>query len=226
MATFASWLHDQGDREDAVGYLSKYWKSVTPGKISAVSGVERHLKNIEHDYATQPEGMEDAAWRHGQAAVSAALSGLKFAVDEYHKQQAVDTAVHHGVRPEDIPVQGELPSGPDMSSRGDGLPGNPGMLPTQPVQELSRLAGTGSNLHITAAPEGTGKPRERAGEPPGSDPYPGVAQSVTDQRLDTLMAQNAAIIELLQELVLVFSPEPEIDWDALAATADYSAVPE
>lgn len=202
MGTFAGWLSEQADREDAVGYLAKYWKSVTPGKISAVSGIDRFLHKIEEDYRVQPEGMEEAAWLHGQMQVAAALNGLKFAVDEYHKQQAVAAAVANGATAADLPDAGV------------------------------RLEGTGSALHIAAAP------RERAGEPFDSEPYPERApgrlpgpSGTSDgdpgrnagERLSRIEARLDAIAECLRELVLIFAPEPEIDWNELAAMADYSA---
>jgi hypothetical protein len=216
MATFASWLKGQVSRGDEIGYAAKYWESVTPGKISAVTGVEKYLRQIKADYETQPEGMEEAAWLHGRAQVDAALSGLKFAVDEYHKQQALEVAQAAGAVP-------KLASVPDPEPPAD--PGPEMVTPDQLAQAHERataahpvergLAGSGKDLRITA-------PQDTV----WSDPL-AAAPSQLDRieaKLDAIGVQNEIILQFIEELF--GRVRAEIDWDALAAMADYAAVTE
>ena len=85
MATFAQWVKGQLDRDDSIGYFAKYWDSASPGKISSISGVGKHLEQIKAEYETQPDGMAEPAWQRAQAAVAAALGGYHLAVTEYEK---------------------------------------------------------------------------------------------------------------------------------------------
>lgn len=48
MATFASWLKTQSNRQDETGELSRYWDGVEHGKINSPSGVERFLRENGH----------------------------------------------------------------------------------------------------------------------------------------------------------------------------------
>jgi hypothetical protein len=133
MATFAAWLSEQQDRQDAVGYLARYWHQASPGRLSAVSGVEKHLRAIEADYRTRPDGMEEPAWQQGQAAIAAALNGFRFAVEEYHKMQAAEVAQAHGVPLAETPklsIVTDIP--PQHAQAGD---------PEHPSQASARYTG-------------------------------------------------------------------------------------
>jgi hypothetical protein len=77
MATFAQYVKAQVERDDSIGYFAKYWDKVSPGKISSVDGVGRHLDQIQADL--EPSDDEKA-----KAQAGAAIAGYKLAVKEYH----------------------------------------------------------------------------------------------------------------------------------------------
>jgi hypothetical protein len=213
MATFASWLSEQTDRDDAVGYVAKYWKSVTPGKISAVSGIERYLAKIRDNYAMQPEDMAEPAWRHAQAQADAAISGLPFAVDAYHKHQAIGVAEANGVTPADLAGT----STGEVVALALSVPGEPDRLPDVPNSPAAEEWAKAKQEPI--APPPRGEPR-KGGKYTG---WPEDRFNRIEAHLEHLIAQNAAVIETLQAMVELFAPDPVIDWDELAAMADYSA---
>lgn len=99
MVTFTQWAKEQAERQDAVGYFARYWDSVTPGKISSIAGVRRHLDLIEHDRSVKgkPDDMADAAWDKAAVSLDAARSGLALATAEYTRMRAVENAKAHGL---------------------------------------------------------------------------------------------------------------------------------
>lgn len=210
VTTFAGWLKGQVSRGDAVGYAAKYWESVTPGKISAVSGIEKHLGKIQADYEVQPEGMEEAAWLHGKAQIDAALSGLKFAVDEYHQAQALEVAQATGAVP-------KLASVPDI---------DPELPPAQGHPVERGLEGSGADLHITAAPDPARDKTGRTEREPQVQVLTGPATEYPPAWAARIEARLDAIVEMLDLVYRGLFGSPEIDWDELAAMADYEAVAE
>lgn len=89
MATYAAWVGAQTERDDAIGYFARYWARVTPGRISSITGFERHLDKIQRDFAATDD-------EQGKAAIAAAISGMKLATAEYHKAEAVRNAIATG----------------------------------------------------------------------------------------------------------------------------------
>jgi hypothetical protein len=104
MGTFAQWVKLQEDRQqDGIGYFARYWAQVTPGKISSVDGIKRHLDRLGKQAAES--GDERAI-----AAFQAAESGYRLAVKEYHQVQAQANAEANGLtvsKPEPPPFSHE-----------------------------------------------------------------------------------------------------------------------
>jgi hypothetical protein len=209
MRTFAQWIKAQEDRDDQVGYFARYWSQASPGKISSVTGVERKLEEIRLELQGEPpEGQSAPAWERGKVAIEAAFTGYRMAVDEFHADQP------------DQPEQPKLP----------------GLEPPAPAHPVERgLEGSGASLHITGPTEGAGQPRTEPDSPgqPARARKSRAKPAADDGRLDriedalaAIMAQNALILDLLTSLLgPPGEPEP-VDWDELAALADFGAVPE
>jgi hypothetical protein len=98
MATFAQYAKAQVDRDDSIGYFAKYWDKVSPGKISSVPGIQRHLEQIQADLA----GSDD---ERAKAQVAAAIAGCNLAVKEFHEAEKPN----HDARAlaKDVPAPGE-----------------------------------------------------------------------------------------------------------------------
>jgi hypothetical protein len=214
MATFANWLNNQLTRDDAVGYIAKYWHQASPGRVSAVSGVEKHLRKIEADYEIQPEGMEEAAWQRGRASIAAALAGFKFAVTEYHQEQSLEVARETGALPPKLVAVPEPPQEQDPEL----VPESHQRVTAHPAER--GLAGSGKDLHIT------GKRRELAFAAAEPLTRLGPLDTQEPSQLDRIEAKLDDIIALLAAPLAALYDEPEIDWDELAAMADYAAVTE
>jgi hypothetical protein len=231
VGTFANWLKGQVSRGDGIGYAAKYWESVTPGKISAVSGVERHLQKIKADFETQPEGMSPQAWDHARVSIDAALSGLNLAIDEYHREQALEVAQAAGAVPKLASVPDEPPQdpGPELVTPAQLAQAHERAVAAHPVER--GLAGSGADLHIIASPAGVGKPQITP--TPERKPHETVTETGyipawavrIEARLDAIGAQNELILQFMTELVTPYEA-PGIDWDQLAAMADFGAVAE
>jgi hypothetical protein len=228
MATFANWLNNQLTRDDAVGYIAKYWHQASPGRVSAVSGVEKHLRKIEADYEIQPEGMEEAAWQRGRASIAAALAGFKFAVTEYHQEQSLEVARETGALPPKLVAVPEPPQEQDPEL----VPESHQRVTAHPAER--GLAGSGKDLHIT------GKRRElafAAAEPQDTGWHAEGGSATHETVTETgyipawavrIEARLDAMVEMLDLICrgLYSVPENAIDWDELAAMADYAAVTE
>jgi hypothetical protein len=98
MATFAQYVRAQVDRDDSIGYFAKYWQKVSPGKISSVDGVGRHLDEIQADLASSDD-------EKAKAQVAAAIAGYRLTVKEYHEAEKPQ----HDARAlaKDVPPPGE-----------------------------------------------------------------------------------------------------------------------
>jgi hypothetical protein len=121
MATFSAWLTAQRERPDMVGDFSRFWESVTPGRISTPTGMRRHLDKVLATF--ERTGDED-----GLAQVSAALKGFNVAVDSYHREQALENAIETGAvpRPDADASAARYGYTPDESGAGRTTPDNAG----------------------------------------------------------------------------------------------------
>lgn len=207
MVTFTQWAKGQADRQDAVGYFTRYWDSVTPGKISSVVGVRRFLETIEHDRKTRgkPDEMSDAAWDKAGVSLEAAKSGLELAVAEYTRMRAVENANAHGLQlaPEQPPLM-------DASE-------------AHSPEQVIRL--DPGQLTVSASPEGTGKPADgvsltgsgtdlRITRPGSSEERLGRIERLLTMLAESHKAQNDLLKLIYAELVV-----HELDWDELWAIA-------
>lgn len=96
MPTFSNWVAEQSHRDDAVGYFANYWSRVTPGRISSITGIGRHLDKLDAAY-------RDSDDEKGKAALGAARSGYELAVKDYHKAEATANAVRTGALTDRVP---------------------------------------------------------------------------------------------------------------------------
>lgn len=96
MSTFSAWLTAQRERPDMVGDFSRFWESVTPGRISTPTGMKRHLDKVRDSF----DGMHD---ENGLAQVNAAFKGFAVAVESYHREQALENAIETGAVPRPAP---------------------------------------------------------------------------------------------------------------------------
>lgn len=207
MSTFAAYLNDQLGRDDAIGYLAKYWHELSPGRISAVSGIERALRKEEArlaDPRNKPEDMAPAAWERSIAVNAAALAAFGLAVDEYHKNQAIEVAHASGVRPEDM----AKPS-----------PVEPVRYQPEPIPERAR------NWKEPVTPQTFGNPPRELPQPAGK--YTGWPE----ERFDRIEAALARIERLLVTGLTAISAEVTfareldasgINWRELHETADFT----
>jgi len=114
VSTFSQWLATQEDREDEAGWFAQYWKSVTPGRISSVTGTIRFLDSRLADALAGGVAEEDLA------DLRRALSAVRDAAADYGRDQLTDQAHRAGlrvIRPARA-AQGdaEAISGPDAGS--------------------------------------------------------------------------------------------------------------
>jgi hypothetical protein len=92
VSTFSQWLDTQEDREDEAGWFAQYWKSVTPGRISSVTGTIRFLDSRLADALAGGVAEEDLA------DLRRALSAVRDAAADYGRDQLTDQAHRAGLR--------------------------------------------------------------------------------------------------------------------------------
>lgn len=251
MATFAAWVKEQEDRQDAVGYFASSWAALTPGRISTPGGIRRHLEKIEQEMQDHPDRFSERQ----KAGIGAAKSGFELAVKEYHAVHTEETAAQvraeHDKALEELagrlgPVDTpEPPPGPSGTADGPPQPHDPdGPLPpgpsslfggASPAKRLKALAERGPVVPGTAA--GTARAVLR-GPSAGAtvSRIDAVLDNPEDGReiVDVLLARLDRIEALLEkvwaqnEAVLTYQVAaldvlaPEpTDWDALYRMAEF-----
>lgn len=242
MATFSNWVKDQLEREDSVGFFARYWDSVTPGRISSITGVGRHLEKIERDYGEQPpDGQDRNAWLSGKSKVDAAMAGYHLAVKEYHGAEALDNARREGVLP-DPPVEPYSSRATLMAAREGALArdaerrSNSGGRITGHGKDAGQLAGVLKG----AEPDGPPAPARRAGTlishggggageaAPAAQPA-GKYTGWPEERFNRLEARLARVEGMLERVLKALErehidPDP-LPWAELWALADKDAQP-
>lgn len=214
MATFSQWLKTQGDRDDAVGHFSRYWDSVTPGKISSVSGMQRHLEKIAKSYEEAESGTGQESRENVQ--VKTALSSLPLAVKDYHRAEARENAIKTGAMGPDAQVTGGEggagePAGPD----GAGVTRN-GVFPSGAVSYTVGAGGANGTevQHETQLPVRIAAPAD--------SPTSRAAQR-QDRMEAALLRVEAELAEqrhMLAAILDALVPVP-IDWDAAWQLVDH-----
>lgn len=216
MVTFTQWTKNQVERNDAVGYFAKYWNDVTPGKISSIAGVRKHLETIEHDRTAhgKPDDMAEPAWERAKVALGAAKSGLELAVAEYTRMRAVENAQAHGL----ALASPELPSGPPQPA--DPVQVQPGVAygpyPAQPANPLAELRASG--VPGTQPPDGVTLAGSGADLRITRDMSTDERLARIEHRLAVLAESHKAQHDMLR-LVYAELVVKEPDWDGLWAIA-------
>lgn len=103
MATFASWLTDQGPRTDAIGWFSRYWKELSPKpRLSSPSSIGSHLEDREQG-GFRAEAIE---WKEGTCTGGQVREAYDLVLKEYRhvRDQVVQAA-----RAADAVEQPQLP---------------------------------------------------------------------------------------------------------------------
>jgi hypothetical protein len=242
VGTFAQWVKLQEDRQDGIGYFARTWSSVTPGKISSVDGIKRHLDRMGKQAA---ESGNDRAI----AAYQAAESGYHLAVREYHQVQAQANAEAQGLtvsKPEPPPDSVQLFGNDPYPERAAGqrVPEPPpGEHPARAVGAASPFSketdlSRSPDVRELMDPVIRGQhAADLSAEPPRLHGSAGAVQPASGQALPEAAARagkytgwpesrferiehRLEVIErkLTMLLDLLF-PEP-LDWDALYAAAD------
>jgi hypothetical protein len=92
VSTFNQWLETQDDREDEIGWFAAYWRQVTPGRVSSVTGIIRRLEHMLADGLAASLAEEDLV------DLRRALSTVRDAAAEYGQDQLVDQGRRAGLR--------------------------------------------------------------------------------------------------------------------------------
>jgi hypothetical protein len=114
MTTFAAWLSDQGDRQDAVGAVARLWKEISPGRVHGLAGVTKCI--TDHSDATGLTWTQEAmrltteefrAWKRDPAGSSIHAPAVATQLDriEHMLRSLCDSL--------GIPLLAEVPDGPD-----------------------------------------------------------------------------------------------------------------
>lgn len=122
--TFTAWLRGQEYRADATGQLAQFWRDHTPGRISAVAGVQKHLTMLR-----------DSPHSGGDLSAEAAtcLTLLDAAVREYEAAREGRPPLAAVPEPVTFPVQ------PDhVIALPDGSYVDTSATPWQHVSEIGR----------------------------------------------------------------------------------------
>jgi hypothetical protein len=145
VSTFSQWLDTQEDREDEAGWFAQYWKSVTPGRISSVTGTIRFLDSRLADALAGGVAEEDLA------DLRRALSAVRDAAADYGRDQLTDQAHRAGlrvIRPAKAAQSAAEPvSAPDAAGdtpEGAGSLSEPTAARLDRTQRLDRIE---SNIH-------------------------------------------------------------------------------
>jgi hypothetical protein len=233
--TFAQWVKEQADRQDRqddIGFFARTWEQVTPGKISSVDGIKRHLDRIAKQAA-------DAGDETAQNRIGAALSGFSLAVREYHQARAAAEAASQGLevrmpQPDDNPPFPERAEGKHVP---EPPPGEAPMRVTGALSPADRLA---EHVERVASQPGRGVIRPAPGghelvpDRPGPETVRSAVPDIQreavahpelyglpETRLDRITASQELLhdrLELIERklaaILDALYPEP-IDWDRL-----------
>lgn len=114
MTTFAGWLTDQTERQDAVGALARLWKEISPGRIHGLAGVTKALQDYQDkngltwtQEAIRLTTEEYRAWKAHPEAASVHAPAVATQLDriEHMLRSLCDSL--------GIPLIAEVPDGPD-----------------------------------------------------------------------------------------------------------------
>jgi hypothetical protein len=163
VSTFSQWLATQEDREDEAGWFAQYWKSVTPGRVSSVTGVIRHLDQRLADALAGAVAEEDLA------DLRRALSAVRDAAAGYGQDQLADQAQRAGLRV----IRPARAAEPDLGE------------PSPALQAAARAART--------AAEPVSAPVEAGDTPEAAESLPGPARRLDRIEADLAVASNHAM---------------------------------
>jgi len=222
MGTFAQWVKTQeDDHETAIGYFARFWASVTPGKISSIDGVKRHLDKIDKSYA-------DSHDEAGKAKIGAAINGFHLAVTEYHKIQAADRAKAMGLDvrvPDEPPPATIAPVDDNKPDDGPSGSGTDDLAAFRAPHERYEMARDATGPRIVRVPDPARDPALDSHPEPDDAPrapeLPSSRLARMEQMLDVMteswqrqVAINEMLARKLDAVLNALYPEP-IDWDAL-----------
>jgi hypothetical protein len=185
MATFSQWLKLQEGRQDETGSAARYWAQVTPGRISGVTGIIRHLEKHLGELGTP-----GLAGNQALANAEAALAGIRSAVDEYGRDSIAEQARKAGV------LALVPPAGPESDAEPPLAPGE--------VREYPPGTRTAVIGHAPGSPyAGRSAPGTVTRETPGPDRASGYWQGQReDDAADAAAARKArASIEAGEQIV-------------------------
>ena len=138
MSTFAAWLKEQAERQDATGHAARTWENITPGRISSVPGIQRYLEaEIE---SARTRGVSQG----GIDSLKLALDGIKAAAVEYGDSRTGTDPVAGGIVRKLYEPGDELPE--QVSAA---------VARTRPERVPKPAAGGG---RVTSTPVTTGEP--------------------------------------------------------------------
>lgn len=156
MTTFAGWLSDQAERRDAVGELARLWADISPGRISGLAGVTKHLQeHAEREVLSWiPEAIrvtteEFRRWKANPEASSVHAPAVASQLDRIeHMLRAVIDALG-------IPLVFEVNDGPDAQvlELTDVTTGETRMVPVITSTGLGHVE-AGSRLAEVIGPDG------------------------------------------------------------------------
>jgi hypothetical protein len=148
MATFAQWLADQKDRQDAVGWFSRYWADLSPKpRLSSPSSIGTHLEDRDQGgFRAELIGWPDDETRFTGTQLREAYDQV---LHEYRQVRAQVVAAAQGIR---------------AAPAGDGQQALPGMeaVPGGPGEAVERARQAGLAAARAARPAET---QWRAGGP-------------------------------------------------------------
>jgi hypothetical protein len=201
MATFSQWLKLQEGRQDGTGSAARYWAQVTPGRISGVTGIIRHLEKLWHE-------AEAAPGHEGAEAAQAALAGIRSAVDEYGRDSITEQARKAGV------LALVPPAGPESGAE----------EPGRPMPRLERTLASGSPGEPYAGRSAPGTVTYEQADSRARHPSEIVARSPTMEALARIEHKQDVLQEsvnaLLEAVNLLVSELPMRDAAPVSALAE------
>jgi hypothetical protein len=210
MATFSQWLKLQEGRQDETGSAARYWAQVTPGRISGVTGIIRHLEKL----ASEDPGQDGAKALDRQYAETA-LAGIRSAVDEYGRDSITEQARKAGV------LALVPPAGPESDAE----------EPERPMPRLERTLASGSPGGPYAGRSAPGTVTREQAESVARHPSEMIARSPTmeafariEHKQDVLQESVNALLEAVNLLVSELPTERNAPLTALAEAARRESV--
>lgn len=207
MATFAQWLAEQKDRQDAVGWFSRYWKNLDgKPRLSSPSSIASHLEDRQ-----APGGFRDPAIQTPDGTVTG--DQLRQAYDETLKEyRAVRAQIVQAAAAESgVPV----PQGGAEPVSGAGAASGP----PEPAQAVSGPAGEAVQRASAAGVSAAERARQAA-----------AARHSVDGDLARIEAKLDLVIKGLDLLceragidLNAYDPQCTFDWAEWFEQADLAA---